>query len=110
MPFWITKARWKRRTLSALGLFVPYHLICCYNLSEMAYNPLLFRMLQNIETSRFVMGFILSKNRSFHTNRTRLLITETRVSVFGVHGAHYPCLRGPNHGGVWGVSFVTSAN
>lgn len=38
--YWTTQLAWERRTLSALGRFVPYHLLCCYNLTEQARDRL----------------------------------------------------------------------
>lgn len=30
--YWIQPVRWERRSLSALGRFLPYHMCFCYNL------------------------------------------------------------------------------
>lgn len=65
MPFWNIQARWERRTLSGIGLFVPYQLICCYKLSDMACNPLLLRIMQNYTNLEVFHGFNFAKDPVF---------------------------------------------
>lgn len=53
------KARWEKRTLSALGPFVPYqyHLCCCYNLTVITWDRLLVRIQLMYEALGVRHGF-----------------------------------------------------
>lgn len=65
MPFWNTQASWERRALSALGRFLLYHLMCCYNLSEMARDRLLVRILKHYTNLEVCHYFYFEQEQVF---------------------------------------------
>ena len=56
-PFWDKQAKWERRTLSVMGRFVPYHLICAYGLIESARDRLLVRLPSSYKDLEVPQGF-----------------------------------------------------
>lgn len=63
--YWNTQGRWERRTLSALGRFVPFHLLCCYNLRQKARDRLLIRILAKYACIESFRGFLSEQDPVF---------------------------------------------
>lgn len=55
--YWNNLVKWERQTLSALRLFLPYHLLRCYNLTEAARDRLLVRIPDNFTLLDVFPGF-----------------------------------------------------
>jgi hypothetical protein len=62
---WSVHAPWERRTLSALGRFVPYHMSCCYNLTEAARDRLIVRLPVAYRTLQACQGFVFEQEPVF---------------------------------------------
>lgn len=63
-----TQLSWERRTLSSIALFVTYHLMACYNLSENDRDGVFHVLQRHKTTSTCVLVLSLRKNMSSEIN------------------------------------------
>lgn len=63
--YWQSKIRWERRKLSVLVRFVPYHVQCCYSLTETARCRLLVRIPPTHDRLSVCQGFLLEQEPVF---------------------------------------------
>ena len=82
-PFWDKQAKWERRTLSVMGRFVPYHLICAYGLTESARDRLLVRILSSYKDLEVPQEFRFEQEPVF-SYKSSLLISDRGTGLWVV--------------------------
>lgn len=71
--YWNYEVKWKRRILSPLGRFVPYHLLCSYNLTEAAINRLFVFIPEHFRHLKVCHGLKCEQKPIFSCKSTTLL-------------------------------------
>lgn len=79
--YWSRQVRWERRRLSALELFVPYHLCIIYNMKETARDRLCVRIPLTFKALEVCHGFLYEQEPFFRTSQAPS--SRTGTWVFG---------------------------
>lgn len=77
------QVRWERRTLSVLGLFVPYYLNCVYDLSEAARDRLLVKVPEMYNRIGGCQGFLFEQEPVF-TYKSSTFVTDPGTGLWVV--------------------------
>lgn len=81
--YWATQLPWERRALSVLGRFVPFHLQCCYNLTEGARDRIFPRIPGGWGRLATAQGFLFEQEPVF-SYKARALIEDPTSGLWVV--------------------------